>query len=239
MFVMFAFQLLAFVLEPITRPGTFRMYLESMWYCWSDTDSIKCDPSSSNVIFIIHTLILRIAIPLLLLHVVLSFTPKSSHSAQIMHYRFFYEIISPVTVIIICVLAFFSNYFTVFSGTYGIVTCTYIGIVIILALWQIYLFVRLLNLAEVAENDQEQFHAYLAQSNANLFNYFSKGIIYSLLWAVEFVCLYSFGVNGSTNERTLMVYRQIPSMIFAVTSIFMLVPLQKVAINPSYNELIN
>ena len=106
MCAIFGLQLLAFILEPIARPGTFRLYLDSMWNC-----NNNCGPSASHVMFVIHTLILRISIPLLLVTVVLSFMPKSSHAAQIMHYRYFYEVLSPVGVIIMAILALFSNYY--------------------------------------------------------------------------------------------------------------------------------
>ena len=79
MFLMFTVQFMAFILEPIARPGTFRSYLYSMWYCTQEANNIiNCDPSASHVMFVIHTLILRISIPLLLIHVVISFGVKKS-----------------------------------------------------------------------------------------------------------------------------------------------------------------
>ena len=55
-------------------------------------------------------------------------------------------------------------------------------------------------------------------------------------------CLYTFASisNDSVIEdvtRMDVVYRLIPAMVFAVMSMFMLVPLQKIATNPTYAEL--
>ena len=118
MFLMFGLQLAAFILEPIVRPGAFRLYLNSIW-----------DHTSDNVMFKIHTLMLRLAIPLLLLHVVFSFTPKSSDTAQIMHYKYLSEVLSPVSVGLLTILIFPLNYFTMFE--YSNITWTYVGFVAI------------------------------------------------------------------------------------------------------------
>ena len=237
MFVMFGLQLFAFLLEPIARPGTFRLYLYSMWNCqpypYADGTAIHCD-ESSNAMFVIHTLMLRMAVPLLLIHSVFTFAPKSSHFAQIMHYKYFYEVFSPSGIAIVAILMFIANYFIILE--YETVTWTYVGFVLVLGLWQIYLFKRLLSLGERVPF-------------ANFFNYLSKGIAYLFLWAIEYICLYTFASVSSNSSldyddtdvdnmtRMDMVYRLIPAMIFAVMSMFMLVPLQKIATNPTYAEL--
>ena len=110
---MFILQLCAFIVEPIVWPGIFRLSLDSMWYSTGNNSSayiMNCYTSSSNVVFVLHTLILRITIPLLLIHFVFSFMRKSSQTAQIINYEYIYEVLSPVSLAIFTILMFFSNY---------------------------------------------------------------------------------------------------------------------------------
>ena len=133
-FVIFGLQLCAFIIDPIARPGTFRLYHASMWDYSSTNGTIICDGASSQNMGILGVLI------------------------------------------------FFSTYFNMFE--YSNITWTYLSIVLCFAVWQIYLFVRLLSLAERAQKDLDVFHGFLI--HVNLFNYFSKGIAYLLLWVIEY-----------------------------------------------------
>eukprot|EP01084_Bolivina_argentea_P163943 285127_1 len=224
MFIMFSFQFFIFFMEPIVAPNKFRYYLDSMYHCSHLNDNNICDSPTSLVVFTVHILIIRIAIPLLLLNTSFSFTPKASHTAQIMHYNYFYNIITPSSVIMIAIIEFGINYFL--SNYYIYVTYIIVIIIILISLWQIYIFVRLLTLAEDAENDQ--------RLNASLFNYFLKGIFYIILWFISFGGLLLS--NSIPKTQIKIVYRQIASIIFAATSMFLLVPLQKIAISPTYRN---
>ena len=138
------------------------------------------------------------------------------------------DIVTPSAMLLIVIGAFWSNLF--FVAEHEMVMWSHIGSVLLLSLWQIFLFTRLLQLADDAENDQEQFYAFL-RNNASIFLYFFKGICFLLLWAMSFGALVVWG--GDTEHG---VEAQIASLIFGVTSLFMLVPLQKVVISPTYRE---
>ena len=105
-----------------------------------------------------------------------------------------------------------------------------IGIVSLFGVWQIYLYTRLLSLAEDAENDMEQFHGFV-MDHASLLQYFQKGIVLLLLWSICFACYFA------SHDHARGLRQEIPGIIFGYSSLFLLVPMYKIVISPSYKKL--
>eukprot|EP01083_Nonionella_stella_P096306 270670_1 len=237
MFLMYLFQLIIFITEPILGPDKFRYFLNTMYDCWKAEGHLMyaCDPTTSQIVFTVHILVLRIGVPLLLLNTVFSFIPRSSHSSQVMHYNHFHEILTPSAIILVVLNAFLSNYFL--FKHYSIVTWGWTCILFFFSVWELFIFTQSLKLAETAEDDHEQFYGFTTDNKASLFNYFCKGILLLLLWTASFIALMLCkGTGQLSSVQQNQISRQIPSIIFSITSMLLLVPLQKVAISPTYRD---
>jgi len=109
------------------------------------------------------------------------------------------------------------------------------GVVLTFGGWQIYLYTRLLSLADKAKQDMEQFHGFTV-GHPSLLEYLIKGAVYLVLWGISFI----YNIRADDTEEIMIHdhqnYNQIPGLIFGCVSLLLLMPIYRISISPSYTD---